>query len=179
MVNSARVRVNLPDNGDCWFFIQPEDSIDEFCAKVKAEDPMINTLEVLKGKSSKIEVCDGQESLFESLKGSKKPMYLRLNDILYRFGNPEDESKIVSGTATTKTNSDVGSFDLKETSPLFNQCKKLGLSNYQSSTIATLMRQVAVNEHHKSCYKHSFIDRIFVSIIHPKNIIFLYIICNL
>ena len=145
MVNSARVRVNLPDNGDCWFFIQPEDSIDEFCAKVKAEDPMINTLEVLKGKSSKIEVCDGQESLFESLKGSKKPMYLRLNDILYRFGNPEDESKIVSGTATTKTNSEIGSFDLKETSPLFNQCKKLGLSNYQSSTIATLMRQVEMN----------------------------------
>ena len=59
MVNSARVRVNLPENGDCWFFIQPEDSIDEFCAKVKAEDPLINSLEVLKGKSSKFEVCDG------------------------------------------------------------------------------------------------------------------------
>ena len=49
MVDSARVKINLPEQGDCWFFIQPEDSVMDFCARVQSEDPLISSLEVLQG----------------------------------------------------------------------------------------------------------------------------------
>ena len=74
--------------------------------------------------------------MFQALRGRKKPLYLRLNDILYRFGTEKNDS--TSGTAAAK-------MDLKETSQLYSTCKKAGLTNFISSTIATIMNQVEMN----------------------------------
>ena len=55
---------------------------------------------------------------------------------MYRFGTEKNDS--TSSVAVSK-------MDLKETSQLYNTCKKAGLTNFHSSTIATLMNQIEMN----------------------------------
>ena len=51
MVHSARVRVNLPDRGLCWFFITPEDRVEDFATALKTEDNLVVSLEVMTGNN--------------------------------------------------------------------------------------------------------------------------------
>ena len=49
MVHTARVKVNLPQRGQCWFFIEPEDKVQAFVDNVKAEDDKLTSVEILAG----------------------------------------------------------------------------------------------------------------------------------
>ena len=119
----ARVKVNLPAQGDCWFFIDPRDKVSDFIANVKEEDAMINKLEVLTG-GQKQSAVKSDEVLYEVLQDRSKPMFLRLNGMMYEF-----ETKRAGANAV----------DLTETSTWFSQCEKLGMTNVHSSTLATII----------------------------------------
>ena len=130
MVHTARVKVNLPQAGQCWFFINPQDTVSQIVDSIKSEDTKISTAEVLTGTDKKQEVVRGSETLYSALQDNSRCFYLKLNDMLYKFDQGE------AGQQT---------LDLTEKNPVYDMCKTEGLSNIQSSTVATIMRQVKQN----------------------------------
>lgn len=52
MVHSARVMVNLPDRGNCWFFVTPTDRVEDLVSALQKEDSMVKSLEIMTGNSS-------------------------------------------------------------------------------------------------------------------------------
>ena len=67
MVHTARVKVNLPQAGQCWFFINPQDTVSQIVDSIKSEDNKISTAEVLTGTDNKQEVVRGSETLYTAL----------------------------------------------------------------------------------------------------------------
>ena len=50
MLHNARVKINLPNHGEVWFFIDPKHTVSQFVSEVIAEDKKaIESLEVLRG----------------------------------------------------------------------------------------------------------------------------------
>ena len=50
MIYNARVKINLPHQGESWFFIDPKYTVQQFLHEVQAEDKdSITSLEILRG----------------------------------------------------------------------------------------------------------------------------------
>ncbi len=131
MVHMARVKVHLPATGDCWFFISPQLSVKDFLTEIKEEDNQIETLEILAGKKTQQPLAE-TSILYNELKDRTRPIFLKVNgDMMYRFDSDKTD-------ATQK-------IDLKEKSKYFQQCKDANLSNIQSSTISTILKQIETN----------------------------------
>ena len=129
MVHMARVKINLPERGDCWFFIDPRDKVEDFVSQVKTEDPQVKSVEVLSG-GALTKPIEGQKYIYTALQDRTQPKFLKVNDMIYKF----DSEK-----------TGLHRLDLTEDSPWFATCKKQGLTNIQSSTIATILKQVERN----------------------------------
>ena len=129
-VDMARVKVCLPQHGNCWFFINPNDTVSNFVEAVCNEDSKVKSLEILSGPDSAPKAVKKTLPLYKVLNDRDTPVYLRLNNMLYQFANARvGEDKV----------------DLTEQSQWFNQCKQAGLANMHSTTIATILRQVENN----------------------------------
>ena len=127
MVNMARVKINLPGRGDSWFFIEREATVNEFTKIVKQEDPEISNLEFVSGKptSGKSKTLAQNDLLFNVLEDRQSPIYLKLNDMLYKFDSARD--------------TDSAGIDLTETNQWYDECKTAGLANLHSSTISNII----------------------------------------
>ena len=53
LLDKARVKVSLPSQGTCWFFINPGTTMASFADRVKQEDPQIQSAEVLSESKKK------------------------------------------------------------------------------------------------------------------------------
>ena len=122
----ARVKVSLPHEGDCWFFISPQDKVSDFVTAVKEEDPLINSVEVLSGANGESQLAE-TSMLYEELSDRQTPVFLKVNDMMYRF----DSSK-----------AGVESVSLEEKSDWFQQCQSLGIPLNHGSTITTIIQQM-------------------------------------
>ena len=111
MVNMARVKINLPGRGDSWFFIDHEATVNDFTKTVKQEDPEISNLELVSGKpaSDKSKTLAQNDLLFNVLEDRQAPIYLKLNDMLYKF----DSSRETDSTG----------IDLTETNQWYDECR--------------------------------------------------------
>lgn len=50
MIHNARVKINLPQHGESWFFIDPKYTVQQFLHEVQSEDKdAIASLEILRG----------------------------------------------------------------------------------------------------------------------------------
>ena len=49
MLGKARVKVNLPEQRDSWFFIHPDDTVQDFISCVQQEDKKVKSLSVMSG----------------------------------------------------------------------------------------------------------------------------------
>ena len=50
MLYNARCKINLPNHGEVWFFIDPKHTVSQFVSEVISEDKnSIESLEVLRG----------------------------------------------------------------------------------------------------------------------------------
>ena len=58
MMSSARVMVNLPERGKCWFFVNSDDRIEDFQNAVKSEDSQVENIEVLFGSGKKTKAAE-------------------------------------------------------------------------------------------------------------------------
>lgn len=63
--------------------------------------------------------------LYEQLQDRSQPIYLNLNDMMYKFDSTREAASALA---------------INEPSDWFNVCKKNGLSNMHASTIATILR---------------------------------------
>jgi hypothetical protein len=46
LMQMARVRVHLPQEGDCWFFIRPDETAATFRDEVDKEDALVNMVQL-------------------------------------------------------------------------------------------------------------------------------------
>ena len=70
MVHNAKVKINLPNQGECWFFIDPVHTVGDFTTEVKLEDQdAISSLKILRSdKAGGAPKAVGQsEILYEQL----------------------------------------------------------------------------------------------------------------
>ena len=94
MVNMARVKINLPERGDSWFFIDQDATVKDFAKLVKQEDSKISNLEFVSGKPSEgnSKALAQNDLLFNVLQDRTTPTYLKLNDMLYKFDSTRDDN---------------------------------------------------------------------------------------
>ena len=133
MVNMARVKINLPGRGDSWFFIDQDATVHDFSKLVKQEDPDISNLEIVSGKPSSGEskALAQNDLLFNALEDRTAPIYLKMNDMLYKFDSSMD--------------ADQAAIVLDETDQWYDECKKAGLASIHSSTIANIIQNIEQN----------------------------------
>ena len=133
MVNMARVKINLPGRGDSWFFIDQDATVRDFSKLVKEEDPEISNLEIVSGKpsSGSSKALAQNDMLFDVLEDRTAPIYLKLNDMLYKFDSARDANQ--------------AGIDLIETDHWYDECRNAGLANLHSSTISNILKNVEMN----------------------------------
>ena len=87
----ARVKVELPGQGESWFFISQDETVKKFIEGLKHEEDRIETIEVLRETSSgnKTPMAE-KDKLFEALQQRTTPMYLKINDMTYKFDTTRD-----------------------------------------------------------------------------------------
>lgn len=132
LINSTRIRLTLPERGDCWFFVNRDLSVQDFKQRCQDEDANVAEVEVLQGTTNKPVGAQDSTSLYSLLADRTTPVFLRLNNIFYRF---ENQGK----------GEDVVPIEIKETSPWFDHCKQLGMTNLQASTLNTMIHQIESN----------------------------------
>ena len=68
MLYNARVKINLPNHGEVWFFIDPKHTVSQFVSEVISEDKnSIESLEVLRGNGGSLKTVAQTEYLYEQL----------------------------------------------------------------------------------------------------------------
>ena len=126
----ARVKINLPTQGESWFFIDPTQTVQDFIKEVQGEDSNINSLEIMTGSSTNPKPATANENLYKVLQDPYTSHFLKLNNMMYSFGDKSLRKDTIS---------------LKETSTWFTQCQKAGLPDLHSSTVATLLKNIETN----------------------------------
>ena len=65
---NARVKINLPNHGEVWFFIDPKHTVSQFVSEVMSEDKdAIESLEVLRGTGGAYKSVAQAEYLYDQL----------------------------------------------------------------------------------------------------------------
>ena len=128
LMQVAQVKLHLPKEGDCWFFIKPQDTVSQFLQSVKSEDADIKEVDIVTTNGKKVVDSD---IMYQKLQDSKTPIFLRLNGSEYKF----DDNSLARDLQAT----------LSDTCQWFDQCKAAGLSNFHATTISTALREVEKN----------------------------------
>ena len=85
LMQMARVKLHLPKEGECWFFIKPEDTVATFIESVKNEDDEISKLEVLEEAGKSMKPVKDSAPLYSLIRDSQTPLFLSLNGMEFRF----------------------------------------------------------------------------------------------
>ena len=79
----ARVKINLPTQGESWFFIDPSQTVSDFVREVQSEDNQISSLEIMSGSSKSPKPANANEPLYKVLQDPYQSHYLKLNNMMY------------------------------------------------------------------------------------------------
>ena len=136
MMQMARVEVHLPQMGNCWFFVRPDENVAKFRDEVNKEDQLVKTVELFEevpahdGTGSIKTPVPDSESLYTKLLDPDNRLFLHLNGMEYKFdqkgcSHPEEI--------------------LKDNSTWYTQCRAANLSKMHSTTLNTIIRQLEKN----------------------------------
>lgn len=132
LMQMARIKVQLPQEGDTWFFVRPNDTIENFRNEISSEDDQIKTVEVFESADGKArKELKESASLYETLKSSQSRVILSLNGMEYEF---DRECKVRPENLFEESKASW-----------FTKCRQANLSKMHSSTIATVLQQVQMN----------------------------------
>ena len=105
----ARVKVELPGQGESWFFISQDETVQKFINDLKYEEDSIDKIEVLREtETGSIAPMPPKAMLFEALEKRQEPVYLRINDMTYKFDMTRD--------------ADMTELSLEDTDKWFSEC---------------------------------------------------------
>ena len=115
LINTAQIKISLPEKGETVFFVSPETSVQDFKQKCQDEDSCISKVEILRGNSTEPVADEETVSLYDLLKVRDIPLYLKLNNILYQF-------------QTQRMNQSQKQLQINEISNWYSYCQDLGMN---------------------------------------------------
>ena len=136
MMEMARVEVFLPQMGNCWFFVKPDENVAKFRDEVNKEDELVKTVELYEevlahdGTASVKTPVPDSVSLYSKLLDPRNRLFLHLNGMEYKF----DQKESIHPEEI-----------LKDNSPWYAQCRAANLSKMHSTTLNTIIRQLEKN----------------------------------
>ena len=125
---NAQITIDLPTAGKVWFSVEPRKSVQEVLDNILAEDAAVGVCELL-DQNMRAVAEPAEQDFISAIESASQRFYLRLNEDIYRFEQPNIE--------VAQQSQDIGSYSRWEA-----QCQHNELSYLHSNTISLFLSSV-------------------------------------